>query len=409
VPNAYPGAPFVLYLAFVDESTGLPADPTAIQLDITYGEEIGFVPDVAGPFTYSGATTYSSSQIWRLGTGSYAFAWSIATDALAGVYIANWSCTYGGATFLGVENFPVLAGGPGIAVPSGDTGYWTGSLVYSPSEGTPASPAAITFGATDANGITWLWQKLEGWDGPDVQGGGVIPRSGDQGAWASPQFFAARTMTWTVTASAPSQALRDLARQLLSAALPVSDLAVLTYNEPVPKLAYVRRSGKITEAYPTLADVTFTIGLVAPDPRKYGTQFYSASAGASMTGTLGLVSPFTPPFTMPAQPPGGSLAVTNNGNFESRPLITITGPVVSPGLVNVTTGQSVSWTGLTVPSGSLLAVDFDQRQALLDGGYAPADPFSSWWTLPPGTSGIQFTGNNDAGATFLVQWSDAWV
>jgi Siphovirus-type tail component, C-terminal domain len=409
VANAIPGAPFVLYLSFYDEVSGSLADPSAITLDITYGTEVGLVPDAAGPFTYTGASSYSSSQVWRIAAGQYAFAWNIPSTALPGVYVANWACTYGGNTYLGTENFPVLAGGPGIAVPGGDTGYWTGSIAYTPSAGTPASPASISFGQVDASGITWLWQKLEGWDGPDVQGGGVIPRSGDQGAWASPQYFAARTLTWTVTASAPSQALRDLARELLSAAVPVSDLATLTVSEPVPKLAYVRRSGKITESYPTLADVTFVVGLVAPDPRKYGTQVYSQSANALPSGGTGFTSPFTPPFTVPAQAPGGSMAVSNNGNFETRPLITVTGPVTGPGLVNVTTGQTVSWSGLTVPAGSQLAVDFGARQALLDGGYAPADAFSSWWTLPPGTSTIQFTGDSDAGASFICQWSDAFL
>ena len=57
-----------------------------------------------------------------------------------------------------------------------------------------------------------------------------------------PQYYAARAITLTVTASAPTQALRDLARALLQHAVPISDLAVFTYNEPVPKQAAVRRS-----------------------------------------------------------------------------------------------------------------------------------------------------------------------
>jgi hypothetical protein len=303
----------------------------------------------------------------------------------------------------------VSPGGPGIAVPSGDTGFWAGSIVYTPSAGTPAPPASISFGETDSYGITWLWQKLEGWDGPDVQGGGVIPMSGDQGAWPSPQYFQARTLTWTVTASAPTQALRDLARQLLSSAVPVSDLATLTVSEPLPKLVYVRRSGKITETYPTLADVSFSIGLVAPDPRKYGTTPLSASVNA-LPGTLaGLTVPFTVPFTLAAQAPGGSLAVTNAGNFETRPQVVITGPVTSPVVTNVTTGQSVSWTGLVVPAGSQLAVNFMLRQASLDGAYRAADPFSVWWTLPPGTSTIEFAGQADSGALMSVSWSPAFL
>src|SRR6266487_4502712 len=85
--------------------------------------------------------------------------------------------------------------------------------------------------------------RSDGWDSPDVQGAGVIPKSGDHGGWATPQFYAPRALTWTITASAPSQALRDQARALLQQAVPVSDLATIIYDEPVPKQIQARRSG----------------------------------------------------------------------------------------------------------------------------------------------------------------------
>ena len=66
-------------------------------------------------------------------------------------------------------------------------------------------------------------------------------KAGDHGAWAAPQYYAARAITLSVTASAPTQALRDLARALLQQAVPISDLATFAYNEPVPKQAAVRR------------------------------------------------------------------------------------------------------------------------------------------------------------------------
>jgi hypothetical protein len=286
---------------------------------------------------------------------------------------------------------------------SPDVGFWQGSLEYND------AGVTIEFGATDANGVTWLWQKLDGWDGPDVQGGGVIPKSGDHGAWAAPQFLAARNLTLTATASAPTQALRDTARALMQQAIPVSDLAVLTVGEPVPKQAMVRRSGKITETCPTLCDVTFTCGLVAPDPRKYATQPTVITIGAQPTLGAGLAVPIVMPLSFPAQAAGGSLVATNNGTFETRPLITITGPITSPGLTNVTTGQTVSWTGLALGAADVLTVDFGIRQGLLNGVFRPADLFSAWWTLPPGSSTIQMSGASSTGATVSVSYSDAWI
>src|ERR1019366_3844438 len=149
--------------------------------------------------------------VWRAGTGRYAFTWQVPAGAAAGDYVANWTFTLGGIPYLGTENIWVAGGNP-VPVSAGDTGYWTGGLIYA------KAGLDIEFGQVDSNGTAWLWQKLTGWDGAAVQGAGVIPRSGDHGAWASPQYYAARTMTLTCTASAQSQALRDVARAMLQQA-----------------------------------------------------------------------------------------------------------------------------------------------------------------------------------------------
>jgi hypothetical protein len=407
--NARAGRTWTLNLSFFDES-GTLADPASVTLDITYGSEVGFVADYAGPFTYQGASENTLGQVWRISEGQYAFSWPVPSSAQTGVYVANWTCVYGGDSFLGVEDFPV-SGGFALPVPAGDVGYWTGAIDYTPAAGNVAQlqPVSIPLGQVDGNGICWLIQKVEGWDGPDVQGGGVIPKSGDHGAWPAPQYYAARQLTLTVTASAPTQALRDLARALLQQAVPISDLALLTYNEPSPKQALVRRSGKITETYPTLCDVTFTIGMVAPDPRKYGTQPKTLQVNAFDSSLIGMIVPFTVPFTLPAQPPGGIFQLANAGTFETRPVITITGPISGPALLNVTTGQQVSWSGLVMEAGDTLVADFGAGQAFLNGVFAPADLNSSWWTLPPGVSTVQLAGSAGAGAGMSAAWRDAWI
>jgi hypothetical protein len=414
---AFAGQPYTLTLNFYNEVTNTLTDPSSVQLDITYGQQVGFVADTAGPYTYQGASSPTTGQVWRTGVGQYACIWNIPYGTAQGVYVANWTCSYGGNTFLGVEDFTVSGGVP-ITVTGGDTGFWTGGIIYS------AAGLDIEFGKTDSNGITWLWQKIEGWDGPDVQGAGVIPRSGDHGAWASPQFYAARTMTLTVTASAPSQSLRDTARGLLQQAVPVSDLAQLRYDEPVPKFTWVRRSGKLTEAYPTLADVTFTVGLVAPDPRKYAMTQRSATIGLSPTGAGGgMVEPFAVPFTLQASAAPGATTAINGGSFETPPVVVVSGPVTAPTLANTATGQTVSWSTLTLGMGHVLVVDFLNRQAYVDpssvstspgipsagGTYWPADATSSWWKLQPGSNQIQFGGTASAGASAAVYWRDAYI
>ena len=423
--NAQAGIPFQLNLSFFNEELGQLTDPTFVQLDVTYGNVAGYAPDVpgGGPFTYAGASSEAQNTIWRTGVGQYSCLWAVPHTAVAGVYTANWTCGFQGDEFLGEENF-VVSGGVQLSYPAGDLGYWTGSLAYTPSAGTPASPVTVSFGSVDANGIAWLWQKISGWDTVDVQGSGVIPRSGDHGAWAAPQYYAARTMTLTVMASAPTQAQRDLARTILQSAVPVSDLALLTYNEPVPKQAYVRRSGKVTETYPTLADVAFQIGLVAPDPRKYGiTQKSVTKTLAAAVAGGGMVVPFTLPVTLNAAAAPANATAVNAGNFETPPVCVITGPVQAPLVVNETTGQVVSWSQVTLTAGEQLVADFMNRQAWLGpssvsltpgvpsagGTYTPADVSSSWWHLGPGSNTLYYSGIDGAGSSAVFYFSDAFL
>jgi hypothetical protein len=402
------------------EIGGVLTDATAVQLDITYGAPYQAAADYAGPFTWSGATSPAPGQVWQAGTGQYQFTWQVPADAPAGLYVATWTFAHGGSTLQAAENVWIQGGRP-APVPAGDVGYWTGGLAN------PSAGLSIEFGQVDGNGTAWLWQSITGWDSPPVQGAGVIPRAGDHGAWASPQWFAARTLTLTCTASAASQALRDVARAQLQQAVPVGDagqMAVLRYDEPVPKQALVRRSGQVTEKYPTLADVTFTIGLVAPDPRKYGTvqKTLPITLPPPVTGLL--TPPFAVPFSLAEAPPPAVSACVNDGNFGSPPVAVITGPCTSPALSNLTTGETVSWSRLTLASGQTMTADFLNRQAwvdapavpglpgqpLGDGAYAPADIASAWWDLEPGSNSVAFSAAvYDAGASALLYFYNAFI
>ena len=413
---ATPGQPYILSMTFTSYAGGAPVDPAGVQLDITAGGQAGLVPDTAGPYYYAGASSPGSGVVWRTGTGQYSFWWAVPAGISSGEYTANWTCTYSGDDFLVLENFPVTAGFTPVA--SADTGYWTGTIAYEPSW-SPA-PLTIPLGGVDDLGVAWLLQSVTGWDSPPTAVGSVIQRAGDHGGWPVAQFYGPRLITLTVWASAPTQALRDQARANLQQAVPpgitASDLAVFTYQEPTPKVAYVRRNATATiaETYPTLTDVIFTIPLVAPDPRKYSAAVQTAST-ATQTVSLPLAITVTPPWSLPQVFPNevaanqqGILAV-NAGTFETRPVVTVTGPVTSPSIINGATGQAVTFTGLVVGSGHQLVLNMDARQAFYNGAFYPADSASAWWVLNPGTSTVFMTGSNSAGSTLSMTWSSAWV
>lgn len=287
-----------------------------------------------------------------------------------------------------------------------DIGFWTGGILWSPAVGA-GPPTDLEFGVQDANGTAWALLDWQGLGGVGTVGQ-VVQRSGDHGAWATPQFYGPRTLTLTVHATATSQALRDVARAYIQQAIPVSDLATFRLDEPVPVQMSVRRSGQVVETYVGLQDAEFSVPLVAPDPRKYSTVLHQLTA-TQAASAAGLAPPLTPPFTLPAGAPPMAVACANAGSFETRPTVTITGPITAPAVVNQTTGRTVSFSGLTLSATDVLAVDLNARQALLNGVYRPADISSSWWVMPPGTTTVQVTGTGSTGSTMTVAWRDAWI
>jgi len=411
---AQPGQPYYLAFQFRDFANGSLVDPLSLTLDLTYGIEAGIAPDVAGTFTYNNASAEASGTIWRTGEGEYTFRWDVPVSGLLpGVYVATWTSVYGAGSdvFTALENFPVTGGGPFVTVPALDTGFWTGSLSYQPSWAT--TPFTIPFGAIDSNGVAWILENVDGWDGPPAVGQ-VIQRSADHGGWPSAAYYGPRLLKLTVMASAPTQALRDQAIEQLVQAVPVSDLATFTYDEPVPKLAYVRQtaSAKIDAKKPTLVDAVFTIPLTCPDPRKYSTIPLTATA----TLPAPVINPLTLPVTLPAGFPGSAppidSAVTcvNSGTFETRPVITISGPITSPSVVNAVTAQAITFTGLTLAATDQLVISTDARQAYVNGVFTPADVTSGWWVLDSGSTQVFLTGQNfSGGAVLVVSWSSAWA
>lgn len=495
-----------------------------------------------------------------------------------------------------------------------DIGYWTGSFTYFP--GWAQTPFVLNMGATDTNGVDWLWMSIQGWDSPPVVGA-VVQRASDHGGWATEQYFTPRTLTLTVHASAPSQALRDVARATLQQVLPVNDMATLVYNEPIPKQTQFRRAGQITETYPTLTDVEFQCVLVCPDPRKYSAVLKNMSAKISQDPThTGLLLPFvlntnlTPPImigtggttglsstiavgtavpkgdgilvsfstgnataqtvtatdskgnvytqqvavqnatapttslfvftatattalatsdtitltttnseafaaaayhtigyvsvdtvnsasgssaapavsslapgnassytfaifsnnntetastpatwtaltaattgsvkinaffklntttsvvtatssftstawaaaavvidmvptsTLPPQPPSGSVTCFNAGNFETRPIVTIQGPISFPAVIDTQTGKFVSFSNVNLGVGDRLVIDTDARIGTLNGSYRAADLNSWWWVLQPGSHTLLLAGSTTGGASMTVSYSDAWI
>lgn len=410
------GASAPLMFQFFNDDTGVLTDVAALQADITYGSATSTPGDSShdvvggGPFTWQGASVPTPGQIWHVTTGVYQLDWPVPYAVDSGVYVANWAAAFSGDLIGAWENFDVTgAYGPGRAAPGpADVGPW-GDRIVAP-DGT-----TVQFGAIDTDpgtaGVAWMRDTLAGIGGAGTSGQ-VVQRSSDHGGYATPQFYAPAIYTLGCHASAPTQALRDAARAKLQRAVVIGgaagDMATYYFDEPVPKQSLVRRSGPITETYPNLGEVVFTVGLVAPDPRRYATTLQSATVQASVT-LNGVTPPLTPPVAMPANGLPAVIGALNGGNVETRPRAIIDGPIQAPSLTLVDTGQVVSFTNLTLATGQQLIVDFDLRQATIGGALTPADISSSWWVMAPGGCTVRLGGIASSGAALTLQWRDAYI
>ena len=97
---------------------------------------------------------------------------------------------------------------------------------------------------------------------------------------------------------------------------------------------------------------------------------------------------------------GGITTVTVDGVDSAEPIWTVTGPATNPTLTNITTGQTIEWTG-TVPSGQTLVVHMDEMTASLEGANVFQFITGSWVTLQAGNNRISYSATGATGPSTL--------
>jgi hypothetical protein len=280
-------------------------------------------------------------------------------------------------------------------------------------DGMSATLGAVTLGTVDASGVDWRLMTLEGWDSPDSRSE-FTERESDHGAWASPVYLSARPITLTGTILAPSQALLEAAMDQLRAAAGLTD-TLLTVWETTPKQAVVRRSGKPLMQYLTDTKASYSVLVTAADPRRYSTtQSTGTTALPSVSG--GLTFPVTFPITFSATAVAGSITAVNSGNVDTRPVLTIAGPVVAPSVSALYPDGTVRQLiySLDLASGDVLTIDSDARTVLLNGTVSRRRFLSvpaGWPTIPAGAAvTYQFQSSTyNATARLTATWRSAWM
>lgn len=152
-----------------------------------------------------------------------------------------------------------------------------------------------------------------------------------------------------------------------------------------------------------------TLQFFAADPRVYADAETVLSVVAATSGG-GRTYDRVYPLTYAAGGTGGNLTFTNAGTFESRPVLTISGPCDTPKVESITEGKHLQ-VNVNVAAGETLVLDLDKRTVLLNGTasrYSSLATGSAWWVLRPGDNQIKFTSASNVG-TLEVRGRSAWL
>ncbi|GAA2509900.1 hypothetical protein GCM10010406_52910 [Streptomyces thermolineatus] len=278
-------------------------------------------------------------------------------------------------------------------------------------DGLRATLGDLRLGETDTAGVTWHLQSLEGWDGAEVRGQ-MTERQADHGASVGPVYYGARPITLAGTVVAPDRAALDLALDRLRAAVPLTDTA-LTVWEALPKMAWVRASGRMLAQYVSDRAATYSVMVTAADPRRYGLEVRTESARLPQT-TGGIAPPLTPPLTIAAAAVSGTITAVNEGSFETRPVLILAGPCARP-VVTVThpdgTTDRLAY-ALDLDAGEVLTIDAAAHTVVLNGTVSRRRFLTGPWpVLPPGEPvAISWTANTySPDAQLTVSWRPAWT
>lgn len=270
-------------------------------------------------------------------------------------------------------------------------------------------PDGITLNAArDTDGVLFTCATLDGWGSPGSKGGGMS-REGEHGESPAPNpKLQARTLQMLGRIDAPTRLLRQQAEHRLQAALGL-DLFDLTVIDGIPLRVTAQRSGQISILDDTDRKSTWQAELRCPDPLRYGEAKTLLLNLPSVSG--GMQFPMRFPLRFTGSTVSGDGDATNDGNITAPTVVTFTGPLVTPTVLNTQTGQSVTYNG-TLGGGEYVVLYLrNPLVALLQGTALRTGKVSTGgggtWGVRPGSNLIAFRADSGTG-TALVEWSDTY-
>lgn len=270
----------------------------------------------------------------------------------------------------------------------------------------------LALGVVDDAGVWWVLQDLAGWRGSQATTVTVAQKPAAHGGWASPRpRLVPRHLELVVHIAAPDAVAMDAAYEQLLAAVGIGPVVLQVTESGAARQVVVYRNGEILPTGDVDTEATYSVPLIAPDPRRYAaaetiTQLYLPSS------TDGLVFPITFPITFPATVVSGTAHLGNAGTIESPLRLVIYGPVSQPS-VTFTNGAGTTWTlaySGDIADGDWLDIDTEAATAYYNGQSSRRSLLSGTWpAVPPGGIDVAFRAPiYSATARLVVSHRSAW-
>jgi hypothetical protein len=131
----------------------------------------------------------------------------------------------------------------------------------------------------------------------------------------------------------------------------------------------------------------------------------------------GLTWPLTWPISYAATAAAGAQVVTNSGTAPAYFVARLYGPCTGPSLLNVTTGEEISFTSdLVLGAGDYVEIDTREHTAYAESlpdasrlGYLDFS-VSAWWRLAPGAQELRYVpATISTGSQVVIDYRPAWI
>lgn len=260
-------------------------------------------------------------------------------------------------------------------------------------------------------------QAVEGWGDLPALDVGDVNRPTGHGAWPGPRYAQGRTITADVRVVAPDDtgaAIRDLIDQTgLSGPDDEEPLTAFLWGRELVCHARLARRAVTADLGYAVGVTTVPLQWQASDPRLYDPGEAAASTGLP-SPPAGFSYNITYNISYGTAGSTGNAVITNAGNADTQPLITITGDCVTPAVTHVASGRVLEF-DVALTSGDVLAVDCRAGTAVLNSVASRLTTLTARssllrsFTLPPGSNELSFRAASGTAATMTCSRLSAWM